>query len=46
MVGYPSVALIADALAKGINDFDANLALEAAVVSSNYHLEIIEKIAN
>lgn len=45
MVGYPSVALIADALAKGINDFDVNLALEAAVVSSNYHPEITEKIA-
>ena len=44
MVGYPAVALIADALAKGINDFDVNLALEAAVVSSNYHPEITEKI--
>ena len=44
MIGYPAVALIADALAKGINDFDVNLALEAAVISSNYHPEIIERL--
>jgi len=44
MVGYPSVALIADALAKGINDFDVNLALEAAIVSSNYNPELTKKI--
>ena len=45
MVGYPAVAVIADALAKGINDFDVDLALEAAVVSSNYHPKIIEQLA-
>ncbi|MEM7369807.1 MAG: GH92 family glycosyl hydrolase [Bacteroidota bacterium] len=40
MVGYPSTALIADALSKGIDDFDTELALEAAVFSSQYHPEI------
>lgn len=44
MVGYPSTALIADALSKGINDFDTELALEAAVFSSQYHPEIAEKL--
>ena len=45
MLGYPAVALIADALSKGINDFDVDLALEAAIVSSNYDPEIIERLS-
>ncbi len=36
MVGYPAVSLIADALSKGIDDFDAQQALAAAVISSHY----------
>ncbi|NJL73719.1 MAG: glycoside hydrolase family 92 protein [Saprospiraceae bacterium] len=44
MVGYPSVAVIADALAKGIDEFDVQLALQAAVISSNYHPEITARL--
>ncbi len=35
MIGYHSVSVIADAYAKGIRDFDANLALEAMKHSAN-----------
>lgn len=35
MIGYHSVSVIADAYAKGINNFDAQLALEAMLHSSN-----------
>jgi predicted alpha-1,2-mannosidase len=34
MIGYHSVSVIADAWAKGIRDFDANLALEAMKMSA------------
>ncbi|WP_255518139.1 GH92 family glycosyl hydrolase [Fulvivirga sp. M361] len=37
MVGYPAVAVFADALTKGITGFDDSLALMAAVHSSQYH---------
>ena len=36
MIGYPAVALIADALTKGIPGIDPQLALEAAVRSASY----------
>ncbi|MCK5135901.1 MAG: GH92 family glycosyl hydrolase [Bacteroidales bacterium] len=36
MVGYPAVAIIADALAKGIPGIDKQLALEASVHSASY----------
>ena len=36
MIGFHSVPVIADAYANGIRDFDADLALEAMVASSNY----------
>lgn len=39
MVGYPAVSLFADALSKGIVDFDTELALEAALISSVYQPE-------
>ncbi|MCK9626303.1 MAG: GH92 family glycosyl hydrolase [Bacteroidales bacterium] len=35
MIGYHSIPVIADALAKGIDNFDLNYALEAMVASSN-----------
>jgi len=35
MIGYHSIPVIADALIKGINNFDLNYALEAMVASSN-----------
>ncbi|MEZ5041255.1 MAG: GH92 family glycosyl hydrolase [Saprospiraceae bacterium] len=44
MVGYPAVAVIADAMVKGIEGFDRSLALEAAVYSSEYHPEAISKL--
>lgn len=44
MVGYPAVSVIADAMVKGIGDFDRDLALEAAVFSSEYHPEVIERL--
>ena len=44
MVGYPATAVIADAMAKGIGNFDKKLALEAAVFSSEYHPEVINRL--
>ncbi len=44
MVGYPAVAVIADALAKDIDDFDVQLALEAAIASSTYQPDLIVKM--
>ena len=35
MIGYHAVSVIADAYLKGINDFDAELALEAMIATSN-----------
>lgn len=35
MIGYHSAAVIADAWAKGIRDFDPNLALEAMIATAN-----------
>lgn len=43
MVGYPSVSVIIDAISKGI-EVDVDLALEAAIVSSNYNPELSKKI--
>ena len=40
MVGYPAVAVLADAVTKGITGFDRSLALEAAVHSSQYHPDL------
>ncbi len=37
MVGYPAVALMADAAGKGMTNFNMDLALEAAVFSSTFH---------
>jgi predicted alpha-1,2-mannosidase len=37
MIGYHSVSVIADALAKGNNQFDLNLALEAAIGTAKNH---------
>ncbi len=44
MVGYPGVAVIADALSKNITGFDQELALEASVHASLYHddLNLVE----
>ena len=36
MIGFHSVPVIVDAYAKGIRDFDADLALDAMVASANY----------
>ena len=45
MIGYHSVSVIADALAKGIADFDQNLALEAMQKSSTWsHLGLPQYI--
>lgn len=44
MVGYPATSVIADAMAKDITGFDQALALEAALVSSSYRPDLIEKI--
>ncbi len=45
MIGYHSVSVIADALAKGINDFDQELAFEAMTASANWdHLGLPEYI--
>jgi hypothetical protein len=37
MIGYHSVSVIADAYLKGINDFDAELALNAMIKSANWN---------
>ena len=45
MIGYHSVSVIADALAKGIDDFDQELAFEAMTTSANWnHLGLPEYI--
>lgn len=45
MIGYHSVSVIADALAKGINEFDQELAYEAMKTSANWnHLGLPEYI--
>lgn len=44
MVGYPAVSVIADAIEKGIVTENLDLALEAAVYSSEYHPELLEKL--
>lgn len=44
MVGYPAASVIADAMMKNIGDFDQQLALEAAVFSSEYHPEVIARL--
>ncbi|HEX8270974.1 MAG TPA: GH92 family glycosyl hydrolase [Flavobacterium sp.] len=36
MIGYHSVSVLADAIAKGNTDFDINKALEASISSSNF----------
>ncbi|MGX1930002.1 GH92 family glycosyl hydrolase [Flagellimonas sp. 2504JD4-2] len=41
MVGYPAVANIADAMAKGLPGIDPYLALEASITSSSYIPELI-----
>ena len=46
MVGYPAVANIADALAKGIPGIDKKLALEAAVHSASYKPWLVENTNN
>jgi predicted alpha-1,2-mannosidase len=47
MIGYHSVSVIADAWAKGINQFDPNLALEAMVKSATWdHLGLPEYITH
>ncbi len=43
MVGYPSVSVIIDAIAKGI-EVDVDLALEAAIISSNYNPKLSSTI--
>ncbi len=40
MVGYPAVAVFADAIAKEMGGFDRALALEASVHSSQYHPDL------
>jgi predicted alpha-1,2-mannosidase len=40
MVGYPAVSVIADALSKNFEGIDVDLALKAAITSSEYHPEI------
>jgi predicted alpha-1,2-mannosidase len=42
MIGYHSVSLMADAVTKGIADFDVNRALKAAVHTAEYHPEGIK----
>ncbi|MEL6853434.1 MAG: glycoside hydrolase family 92 protein [Bacteroidota bacterium] len=44
MVGYPATAVLADAMAKGLEGFDYELALEASVFASEYHPEVLRNI--
>jgi predicted alpha-1,2-mannosidase len=47
MIGYHSVSVIADAAAKGIRDYDMNLALEAMIKSATWpHLGLPAYTAN
>ncbi|WP_198680036.1 GH92 family glycosyl hydrolase [Aureibaculum luteum] len=44
MVGYPAVANIADALTKNLKGIDKELALEAALTSASYNLDLLKAI--
>lgn len=46
MVGYPAVANLADALAKGIPGIDEKLALESSVNSASYKPWLVENTKN